>query len=183
MREHGLAKTTSRLIATTAGANLGAITYYFASKDDLLAEALFGELAARLTPVMENLQDSDQPATTRLVSAVQALIAEFERSAEEVPVYLNALMLSTEPGPLAERAHTMLTQLRAKLAEVISELKGEGVIAAWVEPDAMASLLIATGNGIALQSQLDPEGATVSVLAGQLAGLLLAASPGPDHSQ
>ena len=178
VRDHGIAKTTSRLIATTAGANLGAITYYFGSKDDLLAEALFGELATRLAPVMERLEDSDHPAANRLLGAVQVLVAEFERSAGEVPVYLNALMLSTEPGPLAERSHAMLAELRAKLAGVIAQLKREGVIAAWVEPEAMASLLIATGNGIALQSQLEPEGAKVSELAGQLAGLLLAASAG-----
>ena len=179
VREHGVAKTTSRLIATTARVNLGAITYYFGSKDELLAEALFGELTARLTPVMENLEDSESPAATRLLSAVQELIAEFERSADEVPVYLNALMLSTEPGPLGERANVMLAELNAKLAEVIAELKREGVIAAWVEPEAMASLLIASGNGIALHSQLNPRGASVPALAGQLAGLLLAASTRP----
>jgi len=75
----------------------------------------------------------------------------------------------------------MLAELTAKLAGVIAQLKREGVIAAWVEPEAMAALLIATGNGIALQSQLEPQGATVTQLAGQLAGLLLSASKGSDQ--
>ncbi len=96
-----------------------------------------------------------------------------------LPVYLNALVLSTEPGPLADRARALLSDLHARLALVISQLKADGVIAEWVDPEAMASLLIATGNGIALQTQLDPEGATAAQLAAQLAGLLLAASTQP----
>lgn len=176
VREHGLAKTTSRLIAARADANLGAITYYFGSKDELLAEALFGELTARLAPVIELLEESDEPATTRLLSAVRELTAEFDRSIQEVPVYLNALMLSTQPGPLAERSNATLADLKAKLGAVIDQLRADGVIASWVEPNAMASLLIAIANGIALQSQLDPDGPTVSDLAAQLASLLLVAS-------
>ena len=178
MREYGLAKTTRRLIAGAADVNLGSITYYFGSKEDLLAEALFGELSARLAPVLDTLE-SDDPAPGRLLGAVQDLIVEFEKSAPDVPVYLNALVLSTEPGPLADRARTLLSDLHARLASVIGQLKADGVIAEWVEPEAMASLLIATGNGIALQTQLDPEGATAAQLAAQLAGLLLAASTQP----
>ena len=181
VREHGLAKTTSRLIAGAAGVNLGAITYYFGSKEALLAAALFEELSARIAPVMDTLE-GDDPAPNRLLSAVQELIAEFERSAPDVPVYLNALVLSTEPGPLAERAQKLLTDLQERLASVIARLKTDGVIAGWVEPNAMASLLIAASNGIALQTQLAPDGPTAAELAGQLAGLLLAASVGsPAH--
>ena len=178
VREHGLAKTTSRLIAAAAGANLGSITYYFGSKDELVAEALFGELSARIAPVMDTLE-GDDPAPSRLLGAVQELIAEFENSAPDVPVYLNALVLSTEAGPLADRARALLSDLQERLASVITQLKVDGVIAAWVDPGAMASLLIATGNGIALQTQLDPDGSTAAELAGQLAGLLLAASTAP----
>lgn len=177
MRDHGLAKATSRLIAGTADVNLGAITYYFGSKDDLLAEALFGELSARIEPVMATLEGND-PAPGRLLRAVQELITEFERSAPDVPVYLNALVHSTEPGPLADRARTLLSDLHDRLAAVIAQLKADGVIAGWVDPPVMASLLVATGNGIALQTQLDPEGPSAAQLAAQLSGLLLAASTG-----
>ena len=84
VREYGLAKTTSRLIAGAADVNLGSITYYFGSKEDLLAEALFGELSARLAPVLDTLE-SDDPAPGRLLGAVQDLIVEFENSAPDVP--------------------------------------------------------------------------------------------------
>ncbi len=88
-------------------------------------------------------------------------------------------MLATEPGPFAERSGAMLRHLEEELSDVISHLKQQGVIPAWVEPEAMASLLIAAANGMALQSQLAPDGPDVSTLAGQFAGLLLAASTAP----
>ncbi|MEO6629582.1 MAG: TetR/AcrR family transcriptional regulator [Aquihabitans sp.] len=182
VRTHGLAKTTSRLIAGAAGVNLGSITYYFGSKDALLAEALFGELSTRLAPVMDTLE-GDDPAASRLLGAVQELIAEFEASAHDVPVYLNALVLSTEPGLLAERARALLSDLQQRLATVIARLATDGVIARWVDPQAMASLLLAAANGIALQTQLDPDGPTAAELAGQLAGLLLAAATDPPTAE
>ena len=56
VRTHGLAGTTSREITTTAGANLAAITYHFGSKDELIAEALFGELERRIQPALAMLE-------------------------------------------------------------------------------------------------------------------------------
>lgn len=176
IREHGVAGSTSRLIAATADANLGAITYYFGSKDELVAEVLLGELSARLTPAVVTLEDPDTPATARLLDAMRDLVVEFESVGDEASVYLDALMLVATPGTHGERAGELLVGLQARLAEVISELRAAGVIASWVDAEAMASLLFATGNGIALQSRLNPGGPSVASQAGQLAGLLLAAA-------
>ncbi len=175
VRRSGIAGTTSRQIAATADVNLGSITYYFGSKDALVAEALFGELEGRLAAVLDAL-DSEQPAATRLLNAVQQVVVEFEQSADDVPVYLNALMLGTEEGPMAERAAELLADVRTRLAHVIEILVAEGVVSNWVSPDAMAALIIAAANGMALQTRLEPQGADMASMAGQLAGLLLAAS-------
>ncbi len=163
-----------QLITDTAGANLAAITYYFGSKDDLIAEALFSRLEQLLDPVM-TLLGGDMPAGTRLLHAVQALLAELERSGEEMPVYLHALMLSTEPGAIGDRGRTLVIDLRRRLEAVIAELVKTGAIASWVEPGSMAALLLAAAHGIALQSRIDPEATSVPDLSAQLAGLLLAA--------
>ncbi|NOX29926.1 MAG: TetR/AcrR family transcriptional regulator [Actinobacteria bacterium] len=174
VREHGAAGATSRLIVEKAGANLGAITYYFGSKDQLVDEALFGELRSRLDPVMVGLE-SQGPAPARLLN-VQQLVVEFEKSADDVPIYLSALMHSAEAGATDNRGREVITKLRERLSVVIAQLKEEGVVATWVAPAAMASLLVAAANGIALQSRLDPEGPKLVELASQLASLLLAAS-------
>lgn len=184
VRRHGIAGTTSRLIAGEAGANLAAITYYFGSKDALVAEALFGDLAHRLAPVLD-LLEGDAPAATRLIEAVRVLVSEFDRSADDVPVFLEALMLCTGEGDLADQGRELIADLRQRLTLVIGRLVADGMVAPWVDPPAMASLLIATANGIVLQSQLQPrDDHLVATLTAQFANLLLAAAvptpvPGP----
>ena len=173
--EHGLAKTTSRMIATAAGANLASITYYFGSKDELLGEALFGELSARIGPVLELLEATDEPAPTRLAKAVQALVTDFEEASDELPVFLYALMESAEPGPLGDGGRRLLNSLQDRLAAVIADLKQRKLIATWVDPTAMAALLVATGHGMALHAHLHPDGVAIAALANQLASLLLSA--------
>lgn len=170
-----MAGATSRRITAAAGTNLAAITYWFGSKDALVAEAIFGDLERRLAPVLAGLE-ADEPPATRLMGALRSLTAELERSADDIPLYLDALVLGAGPSPLAERGRRLVAHLRARLAAVISVLVTEGAVAAWVEPEAMASLLIAAANGTALQTRLDPEGPDVTAAAAQLANLLLGAS-------
>lgn len=174
-RAHGVAGATSRRIAAASGANLAAITYWFGSKDALVAEAIFGDLELRLAPVLAGLE-ADEPPATRLLRAVQQLTAELERSADDVPLYLDALVLGAGPSPLAERGRQLVAHLRGRLAAVIRVLVDDGAIAAWIDPDAMASLLIAAANGTALQTRLDPDGPAVTAVAAQLANLLLGAA-------
>lgn len=173
--ELGLAKTTSRTIANRAGANLASITYYFGSKDALIAEALFGELEARLSPVLDALEGSSGDAAQGLGVALQALVADFESSRDELPVFIHALVASSDGGPLGDRARVLLGSLQARLAELIEKLKQRGVAARWVEPNAMAALIIAVGNGVALQAMIRPDDDT-SALAAQFGGLLVAAA-------
>lgn len=176
VRDHGIAGATSRRIAAAAGANLGAITYYFGSKDALVADALFGEISRRLDPVFSVLE-SDLDAPTRLMSGVAVVTTEFARVRDDVPVFLHALMSSIDDGPLADRGRALVVTLRQRLTHVVGQLVDDGFVAPWVQPDAMASLLVAVANGVALSSRLDPDGPSVGDIVGQLAGLLLAARP------
>ena len=175
VRDGGLASATSRHITTEAGANLGAITYHFGSKDDLIAEALFGALEQRISPALEAFVD-ESPPTETLLSVVRQLLEEFQRNEREAPVYLEALLLATRDARYRERAVTLYGSLRTRLADLITDLAAQGVVPPWVEPTAMASLVLACANGIVLQSRLDPDHADPLALATQFAGLLVAAA-------
>ena len=59
---------------------------------------------------------------------------------------------------------------------MIARLVDDGAVAPWVDPEPMASLLVAAANGMARQTRLDPDGPGVGDMATQLAGLLLAAA-------
>jgi len=174
VRRHGLAGATSREITTTAGANLAAITYHFGSKDDLLAEALFGELEGRIAPALTML-DGDDPPEVRLLAVVQALSEEFERNPDDTVVYLEALLLAARDERYRRSALGLLESLRRRLGDTIGELVAQGQVPGWVSPEAMAALIVAVANGIALQSVLEPTGPDHRAMSGEFAQLLLAA--------
>ncbi len=174
VRHHGLAGASSREITRTAGVNLGAITYHFGSKDDLIAEALFGELERRVAPALALLEGDGSPEG-RLLSVVQVLSEEFERSRDDTLVYFEALLLAARDERYRRSALAMYESLRARLADTLRELADHGQVPAWVTPEPMAALIIAVANGIALQSQLDPDGPDHRAMSGAFAQLLLAA--------
>lgn len=178
VRDQGLAGATSREITSRAGVNLAAITYHFGSKDELVAEALFGEIQRRVTPVLDALDGSGEPAQ-RMLSAVRDLLAEFERSRRDTVVYLEALLLATRDADYRRSALRIYRTIADRLAATIAELMHVGVVPAWVDPVAMASLILSVANGVALQTQLDPRGPDQTAMAGQFAALLLAVQHEP----
>jgi AcrR family transcriptional regulator len=174
VRRGGLAAATSRDITAEAGVNLAAITYHFGSKDELVAAALFDELQARLAPALELLSHDGDPLAV-MASGLEQLLSDFEGSRQDAPLYLEALVLASRPGPFANQARRLLRSVRRLLAERIEQLVATGFVPGWTDPDAMAALIVALANGIALQASVDPRGPGPRVVADQFARLLTAA--------
>src|SRR5690606_2888815 len=135
LRVSGAADTSSRLIAETAGENLGAITYYFGSKDELILVALADELAEWINPALEALSAPGDPVH-RLFTAVGALPAAFEGQRERVPALLDVFVRAARDqesgGPIA----AIWRDVHERLASVIAELHSRDLIAGWIDPAA-----------------------------------------------
>ena len=175
VRRNGLRGATSRDITATAGANLQSITYHFGSKDDLIAAALFDEIERRVRPALDAF-DGEVPATQALLGVVQQLVVEFERNQRDAVVYLEALLLATHDAGYRRRAVKLVGTIRTRLATLVEELRRDGIVPAWVDAAAMSSLVLAVANGIVLQTALEPRGPGLDAMAGQFAGLLMAAA-------
>ena len=169
----GLAATTSRDIAGAADANLGAITYYFGSKDELVGVALLEGLREWLTPAIEVLTSGGDPAE-RTLSAIRTLLSAFEQHLADAPLYLEALLQAIRMEPVHRSVLELWSDLRRLLTDQMRAMQGDGTLPAWVEPDAMASLFIAVANGLVLQATIDRRGPDLSSMAGQFGLLLLA---------
>ena len=174
LRTRGLAHASSRAIADEAGANLGAITYYFGSKDQLVVAALAEELRDWLQPVLELLGAGRDPAT-RLMDAVNALNETFDEQRDRAPglleVFVHAVRDPSSSNPVAR----IWTDLRTQLAAVIAELRATGVVPTWVAPEAMAALILAVGAGTVVSATVEPDRVDHRAIAAQFASLLLAA--------
>ena len=176
--EGGIPAATSREIAAAAGTNLQAITYHFGSKDRLVARALVETVREWVGPALDVMREPGDPAT-QMLAAVQALTAHFEQRRAEAPVLLEALVAAPRLPELRTAVLDLWAGLRTELAGHIAALKADGHLAGWVEPNAMATLLIAVANGLVLQVTVDRLGPSMPELAAQFAGLLLESrSPG-----
>jgi AcrR family transcriptional regulator len=174
VRKHGTAGATSRAVTTAAGANLGAITYYFGSKDALVAEAVGGAIEALLAPALHALQDETRDPVGRLLGAVTQLQLAYEQSDEDAPAYLEVLIQSRRHPELQQRVSRILTEIRAILSKQMAELKTRGFLPDWVQPEPMAGLLLAVAQGVVLQTAIDAAGPNHTSMADQFAQLLLA---------
>jgi AcrR family transcriptional regulator len=176
VRDDGLSGATSRQITATAGTNLAAITYHFGSKDELVADALLAELRAWLAPATDILRGDGDPAT-RTMLAIQALVATFERHKASAPTYLQAMAHAALRPSLRTPLVELWDELRTLLAVDIATMQEAGQLPAWVEPAAMAAVLMAVANGLVLQVTIDTHSPDLATLAGQFGALLLAARP------
>jgi AcrR family transcriptional regulator len=175
LSDRGLQRTTSREIARASGVNLAGITYHFGSKDELVAQALLGAIRGWVDPALVMLRQDLHPAL-RMIGAVQALQDSFERARDLLPVYLEALVQAARTDTLRRGVEELFAELRGFLTGQIGELKRMGFLPAWIEPEAMATLLVATGDGLALHAALEPRAIDHHAVAGQAMQLLLSAS-------
>lgn len=170
----GLAGTTSRDITSTAGVNLAAITYHFGSKEQLVAEALLEGLRNWLAPTMDVLGGDGDPAA-RAMLAIKTLTTTFEQQRREAPGYLQALVEAPRIKPLHAGLVGLWAELRSLLAGQIRDMQQEGSLESWVDPEAMAGLILAIANGLVLQVTVDPDGPSLTDMAAQFGSLLLLA--------
>ena len=73
----------------------------------------------------------------------------FDENRDRVPglleVFVHAARTPESNNPMA----AIWRDLRTRLANVITELRASGAIPEWVEPDAMAALIVAVAAGLA----------------------------------
>ena len=146
--------------------NLASIGYHFGSKDGLLNAAIelsFHDWAEQLA----GLVMSDTAATP-----LQRAAATWVASIEELPARRSMLQSYVEALAQGLRVPELRTQLaahyaraRTMVAELVAHTLGEGIAADDPRCRAVASLVIAACDGLAVQWLLDPEDAAGSAVA------------------
>jgi DNA-binding transcriptional regulator YbjK len=135
----GVAGVTHRTVAEEAGVPLGSLTYYFASKQDLLRAALrlhVREDVGRLRALTDALLSSGATGT----EVVDAFIAQFDGGTPDVAQFELYLEAARDP----ELAEVAAESLRAYQDVAELALRAAGVI----EPAAVAGMVVATIDGI-----------------------------------
>jgi AcrR family transcriptional regulator len=160
LEERGYAHITARDLVAASGTNLASIGYHFGSKDALLNEAV----AAACRDWAEQLGAlaMSAPEATPLERASASWIATLEQLPEQtstLQAYVEALAQAWRVPALRAQLAEHYRQVRARIAALVAASLGDELAADDPRCTAVATLMVAACDGLALQSLLDPDGA------------------------
>jgi AcrR family transcriptional regulator len=158
LEERGYAHITARDLVAASDTNLASIGYHFGSKAALLnaaIEASFADWAEQLAAFVMS-----DPEATPLQRASATWVASLEGMAQRRPIlqaYIEALAQALRVPELREQLAEHYRRARAMVAGLVAQSLGDGSDADDPRCRAVATLVIAACDGLALQSVLDPE--------------------------
>jgi len=154
--KRGAAGSTFDVVAREAGVSRGLLHYYFGSKERLMVEVVRTDCDARVAALEEHLA-----AATTIDEIVGVLVQTLEAFVEEEPGVQAVLYEMLSASRRSEEIRAELAELyrrwRTQLADALREREQEGVVKLDAEPEAVASMLFALGDGMGLQLISDPE--------------------------
>lgn len=127
-----------------------------------------------LAPAIEVL-GGDGDSAMKMALAITTLTSTFEEQRMQAPGYLQALVEAPRIKTLHIGVLDLWRELRSLLGTQIADMKHRGELDDWIDPDAMAGMIIGLANGLVMQVTVDPDGPAMTDMAAQFGSLLLAA--------
>ena len=152
----GAAGSTFDHVAREAGVSRGLLHYYFGTKERLLVEVVRHDCQARIEAMDDRIARavSADEIVAALVTSLEEFITDEPGSQAVIYEMLSASRRSEElRGELAE----LYRRWREHLADALRAKEAEGVVTLEAEPEAVASMLFALGDGFGIQVISDPD--------------------------
>jgi AcrR family transcriptional regulator len=179
LEQQGYAHITARDLVAASDTNLASIGYHFGSKAALLnaaIEASFEDWATQLAAFVMS-----DPEATPLQRASATWVAALDRMPERhsiLQAYVEALAQALRVPELRAQLAEHYRRARSMVATLVAASLGDEADADDPRCRAVATLVIAACDGLALQSLLDPENSpNPDDLAEGLAAVWLASMP------
>jgi TetR/AcrR family transcriptional regulator, transcriptional repressor of aconitase len=148
----GYAGASLRRVAARAGCSTGAVTYYFANKEAMVAkvtEALFDEFDGWL---------ADQPSRVDIRAIFDRMILwTASRKGDAWLVAFQLLVRAASDPPLAAVIQKRYAEFRRKLTALLKDGQARGVIRADIAADLLADQVSAMGDGWAMMFPVEPD--------------------------
>jgi AcrR family transcriptional regulator len=158
LQEKGYAGTTARDVADGASVSLGAIGYHFGTIQELLDAALAEAVRRWFEPLIGRLSRPQPPPTfAQLGLALDGLLETLAGHRPLVLAYFEALLRAERSPPLRTALAADLDAFRQALTAGIQRLLAGQPESASPDPQAAASLVMATFDGLIIQWLLAPE--------------------------
>ena len=154
--KRGAAGSTFDHVAREAGVSRGLLHYYFGSKEQLLVEVVRHDCDVRNRNMDERLERAGSVEEIR--DALVVGLNEFiEDDAGGQAVIYEMLSASRHSEEIRAELAELYRQWRERLAGWLRVKEREGVIQLQAEPEAVASILFALGDGFGIQVLSDPD--------------------------
>lgn len=172
LRENGLRGATSRAIAAAAGANLGAITYHFGSKQSLIAAAAAARMASWTVPLAEALVTDEEDGGDRTLLLIPLLIERLGEATDDVRALLELVVSpDVEPSVVAAvRSH--LATFQETIGDVMARRVDRGGLPDETDPTALAGLFTAIALGLMTQNVIGAHPAPLPAIVEEVLRLL-----------
>jgi AcrR family transcriptional regulator len=153
--KRGVAASTFDVVAREAGVSRGLLHYYFGSKERLMVEVVRSDCDTRVAALEERLATatSADEFVAFLVQTLEAFLSDEPGQA----VLYEMLSASRRSEEIRAELAELYRRWRAQLSTALTEKQREGVVKLDAEPEDVASLLFALGDGMGLQVISDPE--------------------------
>ena len=152
----GAAGSTFDVVAREAGVSRGLLHYYFGSKERLMVEVVRRDcdtFVAELEASLEKAATVDEI----IASLVQTLDAFVKGEPGTQAVIYEMLSASHHSEEIRAEMAELYRTWRHHLASALRHKEQEGVIKLAGDPESVASLIFAIGDGLGLQLISDPE--------------------------
>ena len=151
----GTAGSTFDQVAREAGVSRGLLHYYFGSKERLLVEVVRQDCDARIKAMDERLAGAGN--VDEVVQALVLGLEEFLGEPSSQAIIYEMLSASRRSEELRAELAELYRRWRGHMAVALREKEREGVVMLHSDPEAVASMLFALGDGFGIQVISDPE--------------------------
>jgi AcrR family transcriptional regulator len=175
----GTAGSTFDHVAREAGVSRGLLHYYFGTKEQLLVEVVRRDCDVRMTLLEQQLAGARTAE-----DFIDLLVVSLEDLVQNDPEFLTLVFelftLSRRNAEIAAEFAELLRRTRGHVAAVLEAKQREGVLRLRAEPDAVADVLFALADGMAMRMLTETErdfGPSVSAGVAAVRALLGTADP------
>ncbi|HEY8866771.1 MAG TPA: TetR/AcrR family transcriptional regulator [Solirubrobacteraceae bacterium] len=152
----GTAGSTFDHVAREAGVSRGLLHYYFGTKERLLVEVVRRDTELRMAALDETLADAHtaEDFVDALVRSLEDLV---EHDPDLVTLLFELFTIARRNAEVGAELVQLTSRTRAHVAELLRAKQDEGVIELHDEPEAVATVLFALADGLAMRMLLEPE--------------------------
>jgi AcrR family transcriptional regulator len=154
--ERGYAGTSVRDLAAAADANVASVSYHFGSRERLLNEAVlesFQDWTERLATLAH--ADPEAEPRTRMGVSLRALLAGIPDAQPLFAAFLEAILQARRSPELRSELAAHYAEQRRRVGKIVAGDDDKQTLPPRTV-EILATIMIATADGLLLQSLIDP---------------------------